>query len=95
MLSPHPEKWGDASPRPPPIDARAVITSVFRRRDSQLARAARSYDGGHGFSCVGLCSLRHLVVVMTRLFQVGPGTCRATASGCRGSWRLLSDEAGL
>ena len=25
MLSPHPEKWGDASPppRPPPIDARA------------------------------------------------------------------------
>ena len=23
MLSPHPEKWGDASPpRPPPIDAR-------------------------------------------------------------------------
>ena len=23
MLFPHPEKWGDASPRPPPIDARA------------------------------------------------------------------------
>ena len=22
MLSPHAEKWGDASPRPPPIDAR-------------------------------------------------------------------------
>ena len=25
MLSPHAEKWGDASPRPPPIDARAHV----------------------------------------------------------------------
>ena len=23
--APHPEKWGDASPRPPPIDARASM----------------------------------------------------------------------
>ena len=29
MLSPHAEKWGDASPRPPPIDTRASNTAVI------------------------------------------------------------------
>ena len=29
MLSPHAEKWGDASPRPPPIDARVCIKVDF------------------------------------------------------------------
>ena len=29
MLSPHAEKWGDASPRPPPIDARADMTNIY------------------------------------------------------------------
>ena len=28
MLSPHAEKWGDASPRPPPIDARVAEDSA-------------------------------------------------------------------
>ena len=30
MLSPHAEKWGDASPRPPAIDARASNTVFIR-----------------------------------------------------------------
>ena len=28
MLSPHAEKWGDASPRPPPIDARGSKNGI-------------------------------------------------------------------
>ena len=29
MLSPHPDKWGDTSPRPPPIDARDYTTILY------------------------------------------------------------------
>ena len=37
-----------------------LLLSVFRSRDSQLARVAGSYDRLHRFSCIVLCSLRHL-----------------------------------
>jgi len=29
MLSPHAEKWGDASPHPPPIDARGCTSLEY------------------------------------------------------------------
>ena len=45
MLSPHPEKWGGASPRPPPIDARAgehyVTTTEFGHHTLQRRIVAR------------------------------------------------------
>ena len=34
MLSPHAEKWGDASTRPPPIDARDVDRRVRRQTNT-------------------------------------------------------------
>ena len=46
MLSPHSEKWGDASPRPPPIDAREYDES---RQNAPLFRQDHVID--HSTRC--------------------------------------------
>ena len=41
MLSPHPEKWGDASPRPPPIDARDNMYIIYEKHMGPIIRGVR------------------------------------------------------
>ena len=42
MLSPHPEKWGDASPpRPPPIDARDNMYIIYEKHMGPIIQGVR------------------------------------------------------
>ena len=47
MLSPHPEKWGDASPRPPPIDARDCESNVMNVQYYRLFQRERKKIAQH------------------------------------------------